>query len=331
MTARSSGDLGDFETHRVRLDTAADRVDKGVAGLVPLSRTKIQGLIDDGLVTVDGRVVEKPSEPVEAGAEVVVRVPPKAEPTLEPAPIPLSILWEDDACLVVDKPAGLVVHPAPGHPDDTLVNALLHHRPGVSGVGSEKKSGLVHRLDMDTSGCILIAKSDAAHAALSSQFADRTIDKTYWAFTWGHMGERSGVVDRPIGRSVRDRQKMSSRTAKGRSAVTRWEVLERYAVAEWLEVDLETGRTHQIRVHFAESGHPVIGDDRYGGGPVRAKGFHGPQQAWAREAAAAVERQALHARAIGFDHPETSERVEVSAPIPDDLDRLRGTLREHRA
>ncbi len=318
------------ETYPVRLEDAADRVDKALAELVPLSRTRVQGLIDAGLVSVDGRVVEKHSEPAEAGVEVVVRVPPKKKPTMEPAEIPLSILHEDEACLVVDKPAGLVVHPAPGHPDHTLVNALLHHRPGIAGVGSERKSGLVHRLDMDTSGRIVIAKTDAAHAALSAQFAQRTVEKTYWAFVWGHMGETAGMVDRPIGRSVHDRKKMSTRTAKGRSAVTRWEVLERYAVGEWLEVDLETGRTHQIRVHLAESGHPVIGDARYGGGAARAKGFHGPQQGWAREAAAAAERQALHARRLAFDHPSTGERIEVVSPIPGDLERLREALRRHR-
>lgn len=305
-------------------------MDRAVAGEVPLSRTRVQGLIDAGLVTVDGRVVEKASEPVEGGAEIVVRVPRKAEPTLEPAEIPLTILYEDEVCLVVDKPAGLVVHPGPGHPDETLVNALLHHRPEVAGVGSERKAGLVHRLDMDTSGCILIARTAAAHAALSDQFAERSVGKTYWAFTWGHMGMEAGVVDRPIGRSVGDRQKMSTRTAKGRRAVTGWRLIERYAVGEWLEVDLETGRTHQIRVHLAESGHPVIGDTRYGGGAARARGFHGPQQAWAREAAAAAGRQALHARRLAFDHPETGARVEVVSPMPADLGRLREVLRRHR-
>lgn len=332
MTANDTAGSSDApagETWRVRLPEGAERVDRAVAGVVPLSRTKIQGLIDRGLVSVDGRVVEKASEPVEAGAEIVVVAPPKPAPTMEPAEIPLEILWEDDDCLVVDKPAGLVVHPAPGHPDDTLVNALLHLRPEVAGVGSERKSGLVHRLDMDTSGCLLVAKSDAAHAALSAQFAGRTVGKTYWAFTWGHMDGDTGTIDRPIGRSVHDRQRMSSRTARGRRAVTRWRVLERYAVGQWLEVEIETGRTHQIRVHLAEEGHPVIGDARYGGGPSRAKGFHGPQQAWARQAVAAIGRQALHARRLAFDRPSDGERVEVEAPMPAGIERLRDALRSH--
>ena len=316
---------------RARTETGAGRIDKALVALLPLSRTRIQRAIETGRVKVDGVTVRRASEPVEAGREIVVELEPKSEPTLEAADIPLAILWEDDECLVVDKPAGLVVHPGAGHPDRTLVNALLHHRPAVAGVGDERKSGLVHRLDMDTSGCLLVAKTDAAHQSLSRQFEARTIAKTYWAFAWGHLGEREGVFDAPIGRSARDRQRMSSHTRRGRRAVTRWRVVETYAVAEWLEIDLETGRTHQIRVHLAESGHPVIGDARYGGGPSRARGFHGPQQAWAREVAAAAGRHALHAWALEFDHPTTAERVRVEAPLPADLESLRAILRCHPA
>ncbi|MGH7567063.1 MAG: RluA family pseudouridine synthase, partial [Gemmatimonadota bacterium] len=283
------------EVYRVRVEETGERIDKALAGLVPLSRTRIRRAIEAGGVRVNGVIARRASEPVGAGCEIVVEVEPKAEPSLKPADIPLSVLWEDGDCLVLDKPAGLVVHPGPGHFDDTLVNALLYHRPEIAGVGDERKAGLVHRLDKDTSGCLLVAKTDQAHRALSSQFAARTIAKTYWAFAWGHLGESAGVLDTPIGRSVHDRQQMSSRTRRGRQAVTRWRVLERYAVGEWLEVHLETGRTHQIRVHLAEAGHPVLGDARYGGGPSRARGFHGPQQAWAREAVAAAVRQALHA------------------------------------
>ncbi|HJR52540.1 MAG TPA: RluA family pseudouridine synthase, partial [Gemmatimonadota bacterium] len=262
--------------------SAGGRIDKVLAGLAPLSRMRIRRAIEAGGVLIDGVVVRRASEPVAPGAEIVVEVEAKIESSLIPADIPLSILWEDEALLVLDKPAGLVVHPGPGHHGDTLVNALLYHRPEIVGVGDQRKAGLVHRLDKDTSGCLLVAKSDAAHLALSAQFAARTVDKTYWAFAWGHLGAAEGAFDAPIGRSVRDRQRMSTRARRGRAAVTRWRVLERYAVAEWLEIGLETGRTHQIRVHLADAGHPVVGDARYGGGRGRARGFHGPGLAWAR-------------------------------------------------
>ena len=319
-------------TYRVRVTAAAgERIDKALAALVPLSRMRIRKAIEAGGVRVDGVPVRRASQTVRAGAEIVVEVEPKAESILEPADIPLSVLWEDETLLVLDKPAGLVVHPGPGHQGDTLVNALLHHRPEIAGVGDERKAGLVHRLDKDTSGCLLVAKTDAAHQALSAQFAARTVDKTYWAFAWGHLGADEGSFDEPIGRSIRDRQRMSTRTRRGRAAVTRWRMLERYAVAEWLEIGLETGRTHQIRVHLAEAGHPVLGDARYGGGPSRARGFHGPGLAMAREAAAGAGRQALHARALAFDHPMTGERVRVESPMPADLAELREILRRQPA
>lgn len=309
------------------LEEGADRVDRALAERLPMSRSRIQALIEAGRVTLNGEVVTRSSESAAPGARVVVAVPPKPAASLEPADIPLPILYEDDRCLVVDKPVGLVVHPAPGHPTDTLVNALLHHRPEVAGVGGERKAGLVHRLDKDTSGCLLVAKDDRAHAALAAQFAARTVEKTYWAFVWGHMPDERGTIDASIGRSPRDRQKMSTRARRGRPAVTRWRLVQRYPVADWLEVDLETGRTHQIRVHLSEAGHPVIGDARYGGGPSRARGFHGDQIRMARQAACAIDRQALHARELAFDDPDTGERRRVVAPLPGDLARLRDVLR----
>ena len=233
-------------------DTAGGRIDKVLAGLVPLSRMRIRRAIEAGGVRVDGETVRRASESVEAGSEIVVEVERKAESSLEAADIPLSVLWEDDALLVLDKPAGLVVHPGPGHSDDTLVNALLHHRPEIAGVGDERKAGLVHRLDKDTSGCLLVAKSDEAHRVLSAQFAARTVDKSYWAFAWGHLGRLEGTFDAPIGRSSHDRQRMSTRARRVRAAVTRWRVLERYAVAEWLEVpryaDREGGYTRILKL-----------------------------------------------------------------------------------
>ena len=311
------------------LATDAPRIDRVMAELLPLSRTRAQALIEAGKVTIDGRVVLRPSEPARAGATIVVVEEARPEPTLAPEAIPLTILYEDDECLVVDKPPGLVVHPGAGHPHGTLVHALLHHRPEVSGVGDERRAGLVHRLDKETSGCLLVAKNDAAHRGLSEQFSSRTVEKTYWGFAWGHMGSPQGVIDRPIGRSLDDRQKMSTRARRTRPAVTRWRVLERYAVAEWLEARPETGRTHQLRVHLADAGHPLIGDSRYGGGADRSRGFHGPQQAWAREVAAAAKRHALHARSLSFDRPGDGERVTVEAPLPPDLEALREVLRGH--
>jgi 23S rRNA pseudouridine1911/1915/1917 synthase len=319
---------GAATVHEVTVPEPADRIDRALAELLPLSRSRVQQLLEAGRVTVDGRPVRKPSEPLRRGARVRVEVPPKPAASYAPEAIPVSVLHEDDDCLVVDKPAGLVVHPAPGHPSGTLVNALLALRPQVAGVGSERKAGIVHRLDRDTSGCLLVAKHDRAHEILSRQFAERSVEKRYWAWTWGHMVGESGEIDRPIGRSASDRQRMSSRTRRGRSAVTRWLVLERYPVGEWLELAPETGRTHQIRVHLAEAGHPVIGDGRYGGGPTRARGFHGPQRPLAEWAAAAATRQALHARSLAFDGPSDGRRIRVEAPLPADLARLQEALRE---
>lgn len=326
----SSPPGGAATVHEVTVPEPAERIDRALADLLPLSRSRVQRLLEAGRVTVDGRPVRKPSEPLRQGARVRVEVPSKPAPSYAPEAIPVPVLHEDEDCLVVDKPAGLVVHPAPGHPAGTLVNALLDLRPEVAGVGSERKAGIVHRLDRDTSGCLLVAKHDRAHEILSRQFAERAVEKRYWAWVWGHMQGEAGEIDRPIGRSRSDRQRMSSRTRRARPALTRWRVLERYPVGEWLEVAPETGRTHQIRVHLAEAGHPVIGDGRYGGGPTRARGFHGPQRAQAERVAAAAARQALHARSLAFDQPSSGRRIRVEAPLPADLGRLQEALREAR-
>ncbi len=315
--------------HQVTLDAAAPRIDRALAELLPLSRTQIRALIDSGHVEIDGVVVRRASQEVKAGSVAIVDEPPKREPSLAPESIPLDWVYEDDDCMVVDKPAGLVVHPAPGHPSGTLVNALLYHRPEVVGVGGERKAGLVHRLDKDTSGCLLVAKNDVAHHHLADQFAARTVTKQYWAFIWGHLASEEGIFDAPIGRARQDRQRMSTRTRKGRSALTKWRVIERYLVADCVELTLETGRTHQVRVHLSEAGHPVLGDTRYGGGLSRARGFHGAQLAVARQVAATARRQALHAYRLAFDRPSDGSRVEAEAPLPTDLIELRATLGQH--
>jgi 23S rRNA pseudouridine1911/1915/1917 synthase len=312
--------------HRVTVPSRLPRADRGLAELLPLSRTRIQALIAAGRVRVDGRVLERGSDAVPAGAVVEVADEPRPESTLTPEAIPLTILYEDDDCLVVDKPAGMVVHPGAGHGAGTLVHALLYHRPEVEGVGEERRAGLVHRLDKETSGCLLVAKNERAHRALAEQFAERTVEKTYWAFAWGHMRGTEGVLDKPIGRSKHDRQRMSTRARRARSAVTRWRVVERYEVAEWIEARPETGRTHQVRVHLAEAGHPLLGDERYGGGAARARGFQGPQRAPARAAAEAARRHALHAHGLAFD-PPAGGRVRVASPLPEDLAELREVLR----
>lgn len=319
---------GASRRHEVTLPDPVDRIDRALAAELPLSRTQIQAAISAGRVAINGVVVTRSSEAVPAGAVVTLDPLPKREPSFEPSDIPIEVLYEDADCLVVDKPAGLVVHPAPGHPHDTLVNALLYHRPQIAGVGDERKAGLVHRLDKDTSGCLLVAKNDPAHRSLSEQFARRTVDKTYWVFTWGHLPEEEGVFEAAIGRSARDRQRMSTRTRKGRPARTHYRVLERYPLADWLEVGLETGRTHQIRVHLSEAGHPVIMDSRYGGGAARSRGFHGPQLAWARQVVKSIDRQALHACKLAFDQPTNDQRITVESALPDDLEKLHQVLRQ---
>ena len=316
--------------HELVAEESVDRIDRALAALLPLSRSRIRHLIEKGCVFVDGVAVRKPSAGLPRGASVRVVVPARPEPSFAGEPIPIEILYEDEDCLVVDKPAGLVTHPAPGHPSGTLVNALVHLRPEMAGVGNERKAGIVHRLDRDTSGCLLVAKHERAHAVLSRQFAERRVEKRYWAWVWGHMRGEEGRIDRPIGRSRHDRQLMSSRTRRGRRAVTHWRVLEHYPVADWVEVAPETGRTHQIRVHLAEAGHPVIGDTRYGGGPSRARGFQGPQQRIAAGVAKVAGRQALHAHGLAFDQPTTGHRVEVESSLPEDLRRLQEALREAR-
>lgn len=295
---------------------AGERLDAFVGnGLPELSRTRAAQLIREGSVQVNGRPARK-SDRVEAGDIVVVEVPSPEPSTVVPEPIPLDILHEDRDLLVVAKPAGLVVHPAPGHRSGTLVNALLHHVRDLSGIGGVKRPGIVHRLDKDTSGLMIVAKHDRAHRRLAAALKRREIRRSYVAACWGHLAAERLTVEAPVGRSSRDRKRMAVLDS-GRRAITHFECLARWPAADLVSAELETGRTHQIRVHLAHIGHAVVGDPVYGGGGAR--GISGPDRLWARELERRVPRQFLHARRLEFDHPRTGTRMVLEAPFPADL------------
>lgn len=293
----------------------ASRLDRFVADRLGLSRTRVQRLLSEGRVTLDGRPARK-SETVAPGARIDVRVPPAEAVDIEAEEIPLAIVHEDDALLVIDKPPGMVVHPAPGHRSGTLVNALLWHVPGLEGVGGRRRPGIVHRLDRDTSGLLVVAKTDAAHRALAEELKARRIKRLYTAAAWGHLSEERLTIDAPIGRDPKDRKRMAV-VPTGRRAVTRARVRERWKRADLLAVALQTGRTHQIRVHLAHVGHPVVGDAVYGAGWER--GLGGPTRQWVEELARRTPRQFLHASELVFEHPTTGERMSFVAPLPPDL------------
>lgn len=297
---------------------AGERVDAHLAARLPdLSRSRVTQLLADGRVRLDGRVPRK-SERVEPGGVLEVEVPPPTPSTVEPEDIPLDIVHEDRDLLVVNKPPGLVVHPAPGHRTGTLVNALLHHVEDLSGIGGVKRPGIVHRLDKDTSGLMIVAKHDRAHRRLSRALKHREIHRGYLAACWGHLDEDRVTVDAAIARSRRERKKMTV-AQEGRRAVTHFRRVERWVAADLLSAELETGRTHQIRVHLAHIGHPVVADEVYGGGGAR--GISGPGRGWAKQFQAMVPRQFLHARRLEFAHPRTGEMMVLEAPLPDDLAR----------
>lgn len=305
-------------------DSAGDRVDVFVSSKISgVSRSRAKHLIEDGLVRVGGRAV-KASHCVASGDRIVVEIPPPTAPSAEPEAIPLDVIYEDADIIVVNKPAGMVVHPAAGHPRGTLVNALLAHCKDLSGVGGELKAGIVHRLDMGTSGAIIAAKNDAAHSSLSAQFKGRTVRKIYIALAIGAMRGDSGAIDSSIGRSLRDRKRISAHTRKGREALTEWRVLERFGKClTLLEVGIRTGRTHQIRVHLAEAGHPLVGDPVYGGSK-KVKMIADPR---VREIVQDFPRPALHAQRLEIAHPRTNQRMKFEARLPKDIEGLLGELR----
>jgi 23S rRNA pseudouridine1911/1915/1917 synthase len=287
-----------------------------------LSRTRLKALIEEGRVAIDGVAARDPAAKLAEGAKVVVVAPPASEPDL---------VFEDEHLIVIDKPAGLVVHPAPGHSSGTLVNALIRHcGSSLSGIGGVKRPGIVHRLDKDTSGLIVVAKSDAAHQGLAALFADHgrtgSLTREYRALAWGAFEGKAGLVDAPIGRDPRRREKMAVvAPGRGREAVTHWRLEEALGPATLIACRLETGRTHQIRVHLAHISHPLLGDSVYGAGfKTKASRLSPP----ARRALEALGRQALHAGRLGFEHPITGRALSFESAPPEDFSRLVKALRE---
>ena len=295
---------------------AGERLDVLLARRLPdLSRSRAAQLIERGLVRLNDRPARKSDRPV-AGDVVELVLPPPEPPRVAPEAIPLRIVYQDADIAVVEKPAGLVVHPAPGHPTGTLVHALLHHIPDLSGVGGVLRPGIVHRLDRDTSGLLLVAKHDEAHRRLAAALKAREIRRAYLAAAWGHLRRDELTIDAPIGRAPTDRKRMAV-VPGGRPAVTHLKRLERWIAADFLRATLETGRTHQIRVHLSWIGHPVVGDRLYSRSAER--GFSGPARAWAAEFARRVPRQFLHAAELRFRHPRTGQWLELHSPLPPDL------------
>lgn len=286
------------------------------------SRSQIQKAIEDGHVLVNGRL-SKTGLKLKAGDAVSVQWPEPTPSVMPPEAMDLNILYEDAHLLVLDKPAGLVVHPAAGHHTGTLVNGLLHHCHDLSGIGGVLRPGIVHRLDKDTSGLMIVAKTDAVHRALSDQFKARQVKKTYQAVAYGNIDEENGSIDLPIGRHPVERQKMSTLSRRGKEAITRWAVRERYGVATLLDVMIETGRTHQIRVHFHAIHHPVVGDPVYG----KALALQGSRYRDSREALKKMGRQALHAKVLRFYHPVRQVELEFSSSLPADMAMLCDALR----
>jgi len=314
--------VGGFQTIDVRLDAAYAgwRLDRALAAAVPtLSRERLKALIRSGAVETAGHAIRDPATKVRGDENLSVSVPEPTAAHNAPQDIPLTVVFEDEHLLVVDKPAGLVVHPAAGNLDGTLVNALLHHCAGqLSGIGGVARPGIVHRIDKDTSGLLVVAKTDVAHEGLAKQFAAHSIDRRYLAIVSGVPKASHGIVDAPLARSATNRKKIAIVEGKrGKRAVTHWRRLEVLRDAALVECRLETGRTHQVRVHMASLGHPLVGDPVYGrsgkthGKLLKELGFH---------------RQALHAAELGFTHPVTRSRLSFSSPMPPDMQELFNAL-----
>lgn len=301
-----------------RTDGEPERLDAFITRtLGQLTRAAVQRLMGAGLITIDGKPA-KSSHRVVGGEEIRVLIPPPVEATPAAEDIPLEVLHEDGDLIVINKPRGMAVHPGAGTSGGTLVNALLGHCRDLSGIGGELRPGIVHRLDKETTGVLVVAKNDHAHEELSRQFRVHSIKRVYLALVYGSFSTDRGRIEGAIGRHPTDRKKMSGKARHGKQAVTHWRVLERFPRVTLLELRLETGRTHQIRVHLSESGHPLLGDQVYGGAGREA----GLTDAGLKSLIRQLGRQALHARTLGFIHPTTGSYLEFSSPLPPDMERI---------
>lgn len=301
-----------METLLLRAEKGGERIDRYLCvHLEDLSRSYIQKLLKEESICVNGKPV-KANYKICVGDTISVEIPDPEIPDIRPENIPLEILYEDDDILVVNKPKGMVVHPAPGHYEHTLVNAVLYHcRDSLSSINGVMRPGIVHRIDMDTTGSLLICKNDQAHRILAKQLKEHSITRKYHAVVYGNIKEDKGTVDAPLGRHPVDRKKMSTHAAHARRAVTHYRVLERFGTYTYIECELETGRTHQIRVHMSSIGHPILGDTVYG--PSKCS-FH-------------LQGQTLHAKTLGINHPSTGNYMEFDAPLPEYFEKLLTTLR----
>ncbi|WP_153462514.1 RluA family pseudouridine synthase [Sediminibacillus terrae] len=297
-------------SHMVQANQTGMRIDKLLAEVNEgASRSQVQEWIKDGLVYVDGSLVKSNHKCLE-GEKISWEVPEPEEMEIKAEDIPLPIVYEDSSLLVVNKPKGMVVHPSPGHYNGTMVNALLYHCHDLSGINGVIRPGIVHRIDKDTTGLLVVAKNDQAHLSLAEQLKDKTMSRKYQAIVHGDIQHEYGTIDAPLGRDPKDRQKQAV-VRDGRSAVTHFQVIDRFGSYTHVECVLETGRTHQIRVHMKYIGHPLAGDPKYG--PKKTLD---------------VEGQALHAGLLGFTHPQTGERMEFEAPLPDELQTILAKLRK---
>jgi 23S rRNA pseudouridine1911/1915/1917 synthase len=320
-------------------ENAGERLDRflgqaAAARRIALSRTRLKALIEAGEVRIDESVARDPSTRLTAGTRIAFEAPLAVDSPVVGEDIQLAVVYEDEHLIVIDKPAGLVVHPAPGHADGTLVNALIRHcGASLSGIGGVKRPGIVHRLDKDTSGLLVVAKTDAAHQGLADLFADHgrtgSLEREYLALVWGGFDVTAGKVVAALGRDTRNREKMAVVSEeRGRHATTHWRLEEALGPASLVACQLETGRTHQIRVHMTSIGHPLLGDSVYGSGFKTKAALLGSQAA---SALVALGRQALHASVLGFDHPATGETLCFESPPPKDFARLLKVLRAARA